>query len=289
MNRMLFSRVAFISAIFFMICWSNGTSGFCAESSMAGSQSGLKQSSSSFKNEVTDGGKAVTASGWTERVISQRELERLGDRDWDLSPSAALRILAKLNARDFDYIQEDIREGKPIKVPYDFSNFKSWTPLPKYIPEIADVAKFILIAKDLPYIGWYERGKLVEDTYICVGRQDDMTRTGIFTVKEKDKDHFSRSYPNAWGEPAPMPWALRVYETVWIHAGDIIKGHCSHGCINLPIFPAMRLFDWATPGTPVLIVEFLKDAPSVIGANRSNCSLYASVCSSSGPGGKKGS
>jgi hypothetical protein len=244
-------------------------------------------SASEVKKEESFSMKEVPSSGWTQRVLTERELERLGDRDGELSPSIALRILAKLNARDFDYIHEDIRQGRPIKVPYDFSRFRSWTPLQSYIPDVADLPKFILIAKDIPYIGWYERGKLVEDTYICIGKQDDWTRTGIYTVKEKDKDHISRSYPNAYGEPAPMPYALRIYETVWIHAGDITGGHCSHGCVNLPIFPAMKLFDWATAGTPVLIVESLKDTQAVIAANRLNCALYASVCTSLGVGGKR--
>jgi hypothetical protein len=193
-----------------------------------------------------------------------------------------LRILAKLNARDFDYIAEDIRNGKLIRVPKDFSALKTWTPLDKYIPDVGDLPRFILIVKDLPHIGWYEGGRLVGETYICVGKVDGATREGIYTVQEKDLDHVSRSYPNAFGEPAPMPWALRVYDTVWIHAGDIASGHCSHGCINLPIFPAMKLFDWATPGAPVLIVDSLKSTPSVLAQNRSNCTLHASLCSTAG-------
>ena len=216
---------------------------------------------------------------WTKRVITEKELEGLSRKDMDLSPSASLRILAKLNARDFDYIAQDIREGKPIKVPNDFSAFKTWTPLQRYIPDVADLPGFILIVKDLPYIGWYEQGRLVGDTYICVGKVEGTTREGLYTVRQKDVSHVSRSYPNAYGEPAPMPWALRVYETVWIHAGDIVGGHCSHGCINLPIFPAMKLFAWATPGTPVLIVDSLGAVPSVLAQNRSNCTLHASVCS----------
>ena len=217
---------------------------------------------------------------WTKRVISEKELERLSQRDMDLSPSASLRILARLNARDFDYIAKDIREGKPIKVPNDFNAFKTWTPLRKYIGDVADLPKFILIVKDIPFIGWYERGRLVGDSYICIGKMDGMTRDGLFTVREKDVKHVSRSYRNAWGVPAPMPWALRVYETVWIHAGDILGGYCSHGCINLPMFPAMKLFDWATPGTPVLIVDSLEAVPSILANNRSNCTLHATVCSS---------
>jgi len=215
---------------------------------------------------------------WTKRVITEKELEGLSRKDMDLSPSASLRILAKLNARDFDYIAQDIRDGNPIKVPNDFTAFKTWTPLPKYIPDVADLPQFILIVKGLPYIGWYERGKLVGDTYICVGKVEGTTREGLYTVKEKDLNHVSRSYPNAYGEPAPMPWALRVYETVWIHAGDIVGGYCSHGCINLPIFSAMKLFAWATPGTPVLIVDSLGAVPSVLAQNRSNCTLHVSVC-----------
>lgn len=284
----VFKRVS-IFAFLFVAFSLPGNIGYCAGNSPGDSGHGLTRPAPSWAGNAGSGSRVGTpAAGWTERVFSQRELERLGDRDADLSPSAALRILARLNARDFDYIAEDIREGKPIRVPVDFERFKHWTPLPKYISAVADLPKFILIAKDLPYIGWYERGKLVEDTYICIGREDDWTMTGIYTVKEKDREHVSKSYPNAYGEPAPMPWALRIYETVWIHAGDITRGHCSHGCINLSIFPAMRLFDWATPGTPVLIVDYLKDTQSVIAANRSNCSLYAAACSSLGFGGKKG-
>jgi hypothetical protein len=216
---------------------------------------------------------------WTQRVINEKELEAISQRDLDLSPSASRRLLAKLNARDFDYIAQDIRDGKPIKVPNDFTAFKSWTPLDKYIADVADLPKFILIVKDVPYIGWYERGKLVGDTYICVGKVNSTTAEGLYTVKEKDLNHRSRSYPNAYGEPAPMPWALRIYGTVWIHAGDIVSGHCSHGCVNLPIFPAMQLFAWATPGTPVLIVDSLGAVPSVLAHNRSNCTLHALACS----------
>jgi hypothetical protein len=200
---------------------------------------------------------------WTQRVITEKELQKISEKDMDLSPSASLRILAKLNARDFDYIAQDIRDRKPLKVPNDFAAFKDWTPFNKYIADVSDLPKFILVVKDLPHIGWYERGRLVGDTYICVGKVEGTTKEGLYTVQEKDVDHRSRSYPNAFGEPAPMPWALRIYGTVWIHAGDIASGYCSHGCINLPIFSAEKLFDWASPGTPVLVVDSLGAVPSV--------------------------
>lgn len=227
---------------------------------------------------VMAGGSPVLTNGWTVRVITEQELNRLADRDWELSPSFSRRILARLNARDFDYIAEDMKNKRPIRVPNDFSRFKNWSPLPRYIADVAVLPKFILIVKDIPFIGWYEKGRLVGDTYICVGRQDGWTREGIYAVKEKDRDHVSRSYPNAYGDPAPMPWALRIYEHVWIHAGDITGGYCSHGCVNLPMFPAMHLFDWAVPGTPVVIVNSLEDTPAVLARNRGNCVLFAFAC-----------
>ena len=57
----------------------------------------------------------------TFRVLTEKELDRVSQKDRDLSPSVSLRIPAKLNARDFDYIAQDIHDGTPIKVPNDFT------------------------------------------------------------------------------------------------------------------------------------------------------------------------
>ncbi len=216
--------------------------------------------------------------GWTERVITERELEKLSQKDPELSPSTARGILARLNNRAKYYIQEDIENGRILKVPSDFSAFRYWSPMPGTIPEISDVSKFILVVKDIPFIAWYENGKLVGDTEICIGKKEGLTRAGVYRVENKDADHISRSYPNAFGEPAPMPWALRIYDHVWIHAGDIAKGYCSHGCINLPLLPAADLFKWADSRTVVVVSESLNELARVFQRNRSNCTLYAAAC-----------
>ena len=132
--------------------------------------------------------------------------------------------------------------------------------------------------KDEYFLGWYEEGRLVGDSHVCIGKKDGWTRPGVYTVKEKDADHISRSYTNAYGEPAPMPWALRIYEHVWIHAGDITQGNCSRGCINLPVFVAPKLFAWADKGTAVMIVDSLDDVEPELARNRSNCQLFARSC-----------
>ncbi len=198
-------------------------------------------------------------SGWTERKITKTEINRISASHVDLDHRTLMDILARLNARDRDYIEEDIEKGRKLKVPKDFRYYRNWTPLPRQISEVNHLPKFVLVVKSIPFIGWYERGHLLEDSYICIGKKGEWTKAGLYKILKKDENHVSASYRNAYGQPALMPWALRIYGHVWIHAGDIEGPHCSHGCINLPIRPAARLFDWADTNTTVLVIESLKD------------------------------
>lgn len=215
---------------------------------------------------------------WTYRPITLDETYELNRKDPDVTPSDAWEILARLNVRARYYVIDDIKAGHPLKVPKDFSAYKDWTPLPKRIPELAGLSKFILIVKDVPFLGWYQNGKLLGDTFICIGRNQGWTRAGLYRVENKDADHISRSYPNAFGQPAPMPWALRIYETVWIHAGDITEGYCSHGCINLPLKTAQWLFNWADAGTAVMVLNSMDDLEPTLAKNHGSCTLYAQNC-----------
>lgn len=204
----------------------------------------------------------VQVGAWTERVITERELTRICDRDPSLTPLMCYEILGRLNTRARYYIPEDIKAGKRMKVPRDFRAFRNWSPLPKDLRVARNHPKFILIVKDIPFLGWYQKGRMIGDTQICIGKEWGWTRKGLYRVEEKDADHVSASYPNAYGEPAPMPLAMRIYGRVWIHAGDVVGGFCSHGCINLPLTPAEKLFRWADIGTPVLVVDSLKELNS---------------------------
>lgn len=198
-------------------------------------------------------------AGWTIRPITMDELDRLNQHDPELYPKAAMEILSRLNARARYHIAEDVKAGRPMKVPYNFNHYKGWSALPEFIKEISHIPKIVLLVKDVPFIAWYENGRRVGDSVVCIGKQNSWTRAGTYRVLNKDPDHISRSYTNAYGEPAPMPWAMRIYDHVWIHAGDIERGFCSHGCINLPWFPAIDLYKWADANTTVMIVESLRN------------------------------
>lgn len=193
----------------------------------------------------------------TRRVVTQRDLLQVQREDPALTVSRSVQILARLNRKDPAYIQKDINHHKPLKAPNDFSSYRDWTPLPRDIPEIKDLPRFILVVKNIPFLGWYENGRLVGDTYVGIGRKKDWTRAGFYRVDKKDPVHWS-TYPDAYGDQAVMPDALHIYARVWIHLGDVIGPYCSHGCINVPMGYSGKLWDWATVGAPVLVTPSLK-------------------------------
>ncbi len=194
----------------------------------------------------------------SHRKITEKELRQLGERDSDLHIYRCYEILCRLNKKDRDYVRDDIKHKRALIVPKDFASYKDWTPMPPAISGTSRFPKFILVVKDIPFIGWYENGRLVGDSYICIGKMRTWTKRGMYRIKEKDPSHMS-TYPNAYGDPALMPLALRVYDRVWIHAGDVVGPNCSHGCINVPLFNADQLYSWADIGTVVLITESLRD------------------------------
>ena len=192
------------------------------------------------------------------RPITEKEVRKLETKDPDLEFNRCIEILCRLNRKDKEYIREDMKQKSPLIVPANFSSYKDWSPLPGNIPGAKKFPKLILVVKDIHFLGWYQNGSRVGDTYVCIGKMNAWTKGGMYRVQGKDPSHMS-TYPNAYGEAAFMPDALHIYERVWIHTGDVTGPNCSHGCINVPIAYSDKLYDWAEVGTCVLITESLKD------------------------------
>ena len=191
-------------------------------------------------------------------MITDKAVRNLRQKDPDLEFYRCIEILCRINKKDKEYIRDDMKHKRPLVVPVNFSSFKDWSPLPVNISGALKSPKLILVVKDIHFLGWYQNGRLVGDTYVCTGKMNTWTKKGTFRVQGKDPRHMS-TYPNAYGEAACMPDALHIYDRVWIHAGDVTGPNCSHGCINVPIAYSEKLYDWAEIGTPVLITESLKD------------------------------
>jgi hypothetical protein len=91
--------------------------------------------------------------------------------------------------------------------------------------------------------GWILRAPVSTGT---TGRE---TPAGIFAVIEKDKNHHSSLYDDAW-----MPNMQRItWNGVALHGGPLPGHAASHGCVRMPYDFAERLFDKTRIGMRVII------------------------------------
>lgn len=91
--------------------------------------------------------------------------------------------------------------------------------------------------------GWMMRAP------VSTGVKDRETPAGIFAVVEKDKDHRSTMYDDAW-----MPNMQRItWNGVALHGGPLPGYAASHGCVRMPYGFAEKLFDKTRIGMRVII------------------------------------
>jgi lipoprotein-anchoring transpeptidase ErfK/SrfK len=84
---------------------------------------------------------------------------------------------------------------------------------------------------------------------VSTGTKGRETPAGVFAVVEKDKDHRSSLYDDAW-----MPHMLRItWNGIALHGGPLPGYAASHGCIRMPFGFAEKLFDKVRIGTRVII------------------------------------
>ena len=108
--------------------------------------------------------------------------------------------------------------------------------------------------------GWIFRAPVSTGT---TGRE---TPAGVFAVVEKDKDHRSTMYDDAW-----MPNMQRItWNGIALHGGPLPGYAASHGCVRMPYGFAEKLFDKVRIGMRVIISP--NDAEPV---EMSNPALFA--------------
>ena len=101
--------------------------------------------------------------------------------------------------------------------------------------------------------GWILRAPVSSGTK---GRE---TPSGVFSVVQKDKDHHSNLYDDAW-----MPNMLRItWSGIALHGGPLPGYPASHGCVRLPKAFAEKLYDVTQSGTPVIIADAASQPSSV--------------------------
>lgn len=111
------------------------------------------------------------------------------------------------------------------------------------------VVMVVSITEQRAYV--YRNGILIGATSVSTGRPGHATPTGVFTVLQKQKDHYSTIYNSA-----PMPYMERLtWGGVALHAGGLPGYPESHGCIHLPSEFARLLYEISPSGMTVVIAS----------------------------------
>ena len=84
---------------------------------------------------------------------------------------------------------------------------------------------------------------------VSTGTKGRETPAGVFAVVEKNKDHRSNMYDDAW-----MPHMLRItWNGIALHGGPLPGYAASHGCVRMPFGFAEKLFDKVRMNTRIII------------------------------------
>ena len=101
----------------------------------------------------------------------------------------------------------------------------------------------------------YERGKKVMEFPVITGDDETTTDPGIYLVRVKQEDYYSRKYQT------PMPYSIFFnYKTrTAIHGGEVPPpqkkiGLATHGCVHVQQPYIERLYDWTEVGRTWVVI-----------------------------------
>jgi len=118
----------------------------------------------------------------------------------------------------------------------------------------------ILVSLPDQLVHVFRNGLAIAVSTCSSGARGHKTPTGVFTILQKRKEHYSSIYNNA-----PMPNMQRLTWTgVAMHAGDLPGYPASHGCIRLPVRFSELLFTVTQHGTPVIIADHESPHSSIV-------------------------
>ncbi|MDB5500967.1 MAG: hypothetical protein JWR89_869 [Tardiphaga sp.] len=155
-------------------------------------------------------------------------------RRWGCSAMAALAAMAALTAFNADAAA---KPKKPAAATEATAPREAGEP----IMAIVSIKSQQVTLYDAE--GWIFRAPVSTGT---TGRE---TPAGVFALLEKDKDHHSTMYDDAW-----MPHMQRItWNGVALHGGPLPGYAASHGCVRMPFGFAEKLFDKTRIGMRVII------------------------------------
>ncbi len=107
----------------------------------------------------------------------------------------------------------------------------------------------VLVSLNEQNIKVYRGLDLIETSPISSGKNGHRTPTGVFSILEKRRKHYSNLY-----DSAPMPFMQRLtWSGVALHVGRLPGYPASHGCIRLPREFAKSLYSMTERGVQVVV------------------------------------
>lgn len=129
-----------------------------------------------------------------------------------------------------------------------------------WMPELAPKGPVVIVVslpEQLAYV--YRNGVRIAVSTVSTGKRGYETPTGVFTILQKSREHYSNLYDNA-----PMPFMQRLtWDGVALHAGKVPNYPASHGCVRLPYAFSEKLFGITSQGMTVVIAGEASHAPTV--------------------------
>ena len=121
-----------------------------------------------------------------------------------------------------------------------------------WAPELApDGPSLAVVNLETQRLILFRNGVPIAASTISSGTKGHETPTGVFTILQKQQEHYSKTYDNA-----PMPNMQRLtWRGIALHAGKLPGYPASHGCIRLPMKFSALLFGATNLGMTVVITE----------------------------------
>jgi len=121
-----------------------------------------------------------------------------------------------------------------------------------WAPQLAPSGPMLLVVnRSTQRLVVYRNGVPIGISTVSTGKPGHRTPTGVFTILQKEVEHYSSLY-----DSAPMPFMERLtWDGVALHGGELPGYAASHGCIRLPRAFAEELYAQTQLGMTVVIID----------------------------------
>jgi hypothetical protein len=122
-------------------------------------------------------------------------------------------------------------------------------PVEATAPRDAGEPMMAIVSIKTQQVTFYDADGWILRAPVSTGTTGRETPAGVFAVLEKDPDHHSSLYDDAW-----MPNMQRItWNGIALHGGPLPGYAASHGCVRMPYGFAEKLFDKTRIGMRVII------------------------------------